>query len=218
MNNITDETSDYRIFVASTYFVLNVFGLSVYTVFAIALIIDRINFKDTFYILVVHLAIGNIGTLFCHFVIAFPLTLTGFNIYGDSLLPIIGNFLTMFFFVYFLLSFLIALDRFIIFVFPSKHRFLFDIPNIHYVSVCTYIFAVIYSLCSTIADCPKWFDTTRFNFYFKCSSDMSAFGHYYLIGFSYFAVILPVVIFLLYIAILIKIKLMSITAIINSFS
>ncbi|KAK6027369.1 hypothetical protein OSTOST_06600 [Ostertagia ostertagi] len=202
-----EATFEIRLAASLLILVPAVIGIGLHTLLAIALYRGWKTFrKISFYVITVQLQWCDVCALFLDIYIAFPLSLTGHQYMGDS----IALYYAPLFFEgiafngLFLLSFLMSVNRFLLFVVPRIHNKLFTYRGTRIMSIILWIIVFLFIGLSNYFGCRKQFAKDDFHFWYNCSNRIPGVFHY--IDFMHIASItLPVTMILMYVIIYLKI-------------
>jgi hypothetical protein len=199
-----------RLGAALSYFAFTTIGTVIYGIFIVALIRGRKKLPNhSFYIFVYHFAVADVGLMaYTNYFIAIPLSFAGRPLYGQGLFLKLMSFSDSFFFnAVNILSFLVAIHRFLVFFSPKIGQLLFERPNIYFVLVIPWIWgfgtdaAFIF-----IGNCFKTYNHISFNFMYDCSANTTDAGLFQRQFTPYIANALPLISLILYLAVYLKMK------------
>uniref|UniRef100_A0A914VAS2 G-protein coupled receptors family 1 profile domain-containing protein n=1 Tax=Plectus sambesii TaxID=2011161 RepID=A0A914VAS2_9BILA len=189
-----------------SYLLLSLMGAVFYGIFLTALWRNRQYYsRHSFYVIVCHLAVGDIGIIATQFFVAVPLSLSGRNIYESAtVVYALSAIDTVCFKSVWLTTGWIALNRCSYFTLPRLYRFLFTKPHVHLTMATSWVLGAIYLLFYMYEGCYKTFDANAFYYKFDCPEIPKSPILHSVIYISNTA--LPIMYMLMYLGVVAKIK------------
>ncbi|RCN52399.1 hypothetical protein ANCCAN_01442 [Ancylostoma caninum] len=166
-------TPTIRLICALVILLPSVVGLILQVIVLVAIRLGwKMMWTNSFYIMMLQITISNFIALFTDLYIAFPITLTGVQYMGDSLvLYHIPLFLEGFAFrVLLFFSFFLAVNRMAIFLFPKINIHLFSVKGTIILSLFGWTYSATILILNDVFGCEKIFSKDEFYFGYICTN------------------------------------------------
>ncbi|EYC22012.1 hypothetical protein Y032_0018g3663 [Ancylostoma ceylanicum] len=163
--------------------------------------------NNSFYIIMAQIIGCNTSALLIDLYMVFPLTLTGKQYMGDSMLlyhiPLFIESVAFQGLLYF--SFLLAINRFAIFLLPKINSKLFSPRGTVMISILVWIYVITILILHGVFGCEKKFSKEGFYFWYDCKNRNK--GHFHYADFmDYQGYVIPLLMSLMYAIICLQIK------------
>ncbi|EYB90418.1 hypothetical protein Y032_0220g2508 [Ancylostoma ceylanicum] len=206
--------SEIRIMMATTYLALSIMGLLPNILLAIVLIKNRSKLLRTcFFVITTQILICDIGELLTQVIVAFPLSLYGSNVYegsGTIYIYYITNIVdTISYNGVLLFTFVMAVNRLTVFMYPSLHIVLFSPLYVWRTVVVVWCIIIFEVAGANILHCWKRFSYDEFYFFIKCYSSSWQLSIIWLEVMRYQSYALPIIMFMLYMCLFVFIRFKS---------
>ncbi|VDL82010.1 unnamed protein product [Nippostrongylus brasiliensis] len=186
-------------------------GLTLQFLLAITLISGWKKFRDSsFYLITTQLLWCDTCALLLDLYAAFPMTLTGVQYMGDSaaLYYVPLAFEGIAFNGIFMLSLLLTINRFLLFIFPKWHNKIFTPRGTKALSAFVWIYVFTLILLTNVFGCRKEFSKDFFYFWYHCENYNPK--HFHFKDFLYIhSYVIPCIMAAMYMIIYVKLKLTS---------
>ncbi|KAK6019434.1 hypothetical protein OSTOST_14930 [Ostertagia ostertagi] len=200
-----------RYMMSLTYLILSIIGIIPNIILAITLIkIGSMPKQKMFVLLAEQILISDFCQLSSQLIVAFPLSFYGANIYDGT--PAIWvynvvNFLdTVGYNGVLDFTFLMAVNRLTVFLFPRIHSLLFDSSNIKKTIIFVWCFLLMQITVEYSMRCYKQFTYDEFYFYFSCKNPDLIYVVIWLSSMRYQSYTFPIIMFITYIILFFYIK------------
>ncbi|CAJ0588161.1 unnamed protein product [Cylicocyclus nassatus] len=208
--NTTAAPEEIRVMMATTYLALSIIGIVPNILLGITLIQKRGKLLQTcFFMLTTQILLCDLGELLTQIIIAFPLSLYGKNIYdGEASIYVyyVVNIVdTISYNGVLLFTFVVALNRISVFVWPKLQVLLFSHLSIWRTILAVWCFIIIEVTGVNLLQCWKNFAYDEFYFFIKCYNN-SYFSFYWLEFMRYQSFALPIIMFVVYILLFVHLR------------